>query len=67
MDNISENWIAICAIIGVLGIFMFYLLFKMKNDLNGWVKHIIIMQAEQSKRTDHLYEELSNLVRSRKI
>jgi len=53
---------------------MFFMLYRIGNDLSAWIKHLTTMQAEQSKRMDKVnerldkhYEQLLELVRVRKI
>lgn len=62
----------VVAILGV-GTFLGIFLNKMdndirdvRNDLGGWVKHIVALQAEQSKRTDNLHQMIYDLLKERK-
>lgn len=57
------DWTQAFIIIGVLGAFTFWLFTKLdkditdtKNSLDSSIKHLTAMQAEQSKRTDKLYD-----------
>ena len=68
------------AIIGTLGAFTFWSFNKLDTDikgvgyhisdvnnrLDGWIKHSIAVQAEQSKRTDQLYQMFIDLLKERK-
>ena len=70
------DWTQVLTIIVTLGaIFGWFLsrldkdIMSLKNDLSGmqietsgWVKHIVAMQAEQSKRTDELYKVILRML-----
>lgn len=67
------DWIQAFTIIGVLGAFTFWLFNKLdtdikgvKNEMDGWTKHIVAMQAEQGKRTDKLYQMFVDLLKEKK-
>ena len=54
---------SVFTVIAALGGFIFYVFQRLEADigkidsrLEGWMKHSIAIQAEQSKRTDKLYE-----------
>lgn len=69
------NWQDIITIVGSLGAFMFWMFNKLDADIkslnttingtndkmDGSLRHLTAMQAEQSKRTDSLNQRLDKL------
>jgi len=69
--------LGICVgIVSIISGIVFWLINKLDNDIkslrtsvegintsmNGWVQHLTAMQAEQSKRTDRLYQMFVDLL-----
>jgi len=57
------DWIQILVIIFVVVSFFYWL----HKDMTCWMKHVMTLQAEQSKRMDSLYEHIADLIRTRKL
>lgn len=64
------DWNQALAIIGTLGAFIFWIFTKLDNDiksvdtkLDNWIRHSSAIQAEQSKRTDRLYQMFIDLLK----
>lgn len=67
------NWQDVITIVGSLGAFMFWMFNKLDADIKssnevmqGNIRHLTAMQAEQSKRTDKLYQMFVDLLKERK-
>jgi uncharacterized protein involved in cysteine biosynthesis len=67
------DWTQVLTMITVICGFFWWFFSRLDRDINilssnldGWTKHLVAMQAEQSKRTDELYNVILRMLEEKK-